>query len=301
MRKCLLMDKTDYILRSLTKISNKRWEHYVVTRIYHLLDDPDIEFVCQQCIRKDDGKIYLADLFFPQLSLYLEIDEGHHNSEQSKINDAKRRMDITEATGFLEKRIPASEITLETLNHHIDKFVELIRTRKNEMIKDDTFNKWDYENKYTAHPHFHAGKISVGPDAVFRYHKDALNCFGYNKGHHQSGGWSIPPHISEAIGLSGKCMVWFPKLYGNSDWGNELTDDGRKIIERNIKDNEGYTEKWDKRIVMAHSRDELNRTLYRFLGVFEAIPGCHSGNILEFRRVSTSVNVYPPATLFPHD
>ncbi|MBW6100161.1 hypothetical protein KZ774_08700 [Escherichia coli] len=69
-----------------------------------------------------------------------------------------------------------------------------------------------------------------------------------------------------------KCMVWFPKLYGNSDWGNELTDDGNKIIERNIKDDEGYTERWDKRIVMAHSRDELNRTLYRFLGVFEAIP-----------------------------
>ncbi len=41
------MDKTDYILRSLTKTSKKRWEHYAVTRIYHLLNDPDIEFVCQ--------------------------------------------------------------------------------------------------------------------------------------------------------------------------------------------------------------------------------------------------------------
>nr|WP_220721964.1 hypothetical protein [Citrobacter portucalensis] len=46
----------------------------------------------------------MEDLFSPQLELYLEIDEGHHNSEQSQIDDAKRRMDITEATGFLEKK-----------------------------------------------------------------------------------------------------------------------------------------------------------------------------------------------------
>lgn len=293
------MDKTDYILRSLTKTSKKRWEHYAVTRIYHLLNDPDIEFVCQQCVRKENGKIYLADLFFPQLELYLEIDEGHHNSEQSQIDDAKRRMDITEVTGFLEKRIPASEISLEIFDRYINEFIELIRNRKNRMIKDKKFKEWDYDNKYTARPHLKTGRISVGPDAVFRYHRDALNCFGYNKGHHQSGGWSIPSHISEAMGLSGKCMVWFPKLYGNSDWGNELTDDGNKIIERNIKDDEGYTERWDKRIVMAHSRDELNRTLYRFLGVFEAIPGHHTGNILEFHRVSTSVNVYPPNDAAP--
>ncbi|EEJ3997930.1 hypothetical protein AX380_004425, partial [Salmonella enterica subsp. enterica serovar Takoradi] len=116
------MDKTDYILRSLTKTSKKRWEHYAVTRIYHLLNDPDIEFVCQQCVRKENGKIYLADLFFPQLELYLEIDEGHHNSEQSQIDDAKRRMDITEVTGFLEKRIPASEISLEIFDRYINEF-----------------------------------------------------------------------------------------------------------------------------------------------------------------------------------
>lgn len=80
------MSKTDYILRSLSKITKKRWEHYVINRIFHKLDDPEIEFVCQQCIRKANSpdKIYLADLFFPQLALYLEIDEEHHDSDEAK-------------------------------------------------------------------------------------------------------------------------------------------------------------------------------------------------------------------------
>lgn len=80
------MSKTDYVLRALSKISHKRWEHYIINRIFHKLDDPQLEFVCQQCIRKEgeSGKIYLADLLFPQLKLYLEIDEAHHDSDDAK-------------------------------------------------------------------------------------------------------------------------------------------------------------------------------------------------------------------------
>lgn len=96
------MSKTDYILRALSKISHKRWEHYIINRVVHTLDDPDIEFVCQQCIRKEGhlGKIYLADLLFPQLNLYLEIDEAHHDSNDARKADAVRRLDIVEATGL---------------------------------------------------------------------------------------------------------------------------------------------------------------------------------------------------------
>ena len=286
------MGKTDYILRSLSKVSKKRWEHYAINRIYHLLNDSHIEFVCQQCIRKNDGKIYLADLFFPQLELYLEIDEGHHDSEQSKINDAIRRLDITEATGFQEARIPASGVTIDELDASIDSFIELIRQRKSELVANDRFQQWDYDSQYSAKRHLEAGSMSVGPHAIFRYHKDALSCFGYNKGHHQSGAWKLPANVSNAIGLSGKCMVWFPKLYEQREWNNALSKDGTIITEINKDPNHVYTEKWDYRIVMAHSRDELNRTLYRFLGIFKVIPEFSSGNQLRFQRIDTTVKTY---------
>jgi len=34
---------------------------------------------------------------------------------------------------------------------------------------------------WTAQPHLEAGFIAVSPHAKFRTHKDALNCFGYDK------------------------------------------------------------------------------------------------------------------------
>ncbi|WP_408015001.1 AbaSI family restriction endonuclease [Roseovarius gahaiensis] len=38
------MSKSDYILRSLSKLSSKRWEHYVINRLFHRLNDPEVEF-----------------------------------------------------------------------------------------------------------------------------------------------------------------------------------------------------------------------------------------------------------------
>ena len=71
--------KETYVTRNFQKISGKRWELYVITRVIHLLNDPDIEYVCQQYINPPKNKdYYLADLAFPSLKLYLEIDEGQH-------------------------------------------------------------------------------------------------------------------------------------------------------------------------------------------------------------------------------
>ena len=42
----------------IQKISGKRWELYVITRVIHLLNDPDIEYVCQQYINPPKNKDY---------------------------------------------------------------------------------------------------------------------------------------------------------------------------------------------------------------------------------------------------
>lgn len=292
-----LMGKTDYILRALSKISHKRWEHYIINRVIHTLDDPDIEFVCQQCIRKEDslGKIYLADLLFPQLSLYLEIDEAHHDSDDARKADAVRRLDIVEATGFQEERIPASNITLSEVNKLVDEFVRLVKNKKEDLEKQGLFFRWDYDERYSAKKHIHTGYMAVGPNSVFRYHRDALQCFGYRReGHHQSGGWTLPAEVVRSIGLTGRVMVWFPRLYEAGEWKNGLSEDGKQIIEESLNATRNYQETWDYRIVMAHSRDELNRTLYRFLGVFAIDSNQSSDEVKVFKRTHTQVNVYPP-------
>src|SRR6056300_443931 len=95
------ISKETYVTRNFQKISGKRWELYVITRVIHLLDDPNIEYVCQQYINPPKNKdYYLADLAFPSLKLYLEIDEGQHGNKSHQVADIKRDAEILEATDW---------------------------------------------------------------------------------------------------------------------------------------------------------------------------------------------------------
>ena len=287
-----MTSKTEYILQLLSKIHIKKWEHYVVNRIYHRLADPEIELICQQCIRKNVGGIYLVDLYFPGLGIYLEIDEGHHFNDETKIFDARRRLDITDATGLTEHRIPVINVTQESVNAMVDDFITVLRNKKENMMSKGEFSAWNYKERFTAKPHIEAGYINISPNSAFRTHQDALNCFGYHKGHSQRAAWRIPDEICDAIELPYNSSVWFPTLDNNALWDNSLSDDGLLIIEKKKEADDTRKNDWEHRIVMAKSKDEYNRTLYRFIGVFEVIPEYSIGNEHRFKRVSTMVKTF---------
>ena len=131
--------KDEYILRSFSKLINKKWELYVITRIIHLLNDPDIEFVCQQPIRSKDGKRFLTDLCLPGLKLYYEIDEKHHANEENSNADISREKEILDATGFEEMRIAVydenkNDRDLKDIDDEIDNFIDLIKQRKKDFF-----------------------------------------------------------------------------------------------------------------------------------------------------------------------
>lgn len=102
----------------------------------------------------------------------------------------------------------------------------------------------------------------------------------------------MPSEVASEIGLSGACMVWFPTLNNHPKWNNSLLEDGRLIEESNRIEKQRYDDKWDHRIVMARSCDELNRRLYRFVGVFR--PVRDDGKSRCFERVATSVKTFKP-------
>ena len=112
----MTITKDDYILRNFSKIKHKKWELYVITRIIHLLNDPDLEFSCQQLIRTPDNKRYLTDLCFPQLGLYCEIDELQHSSEKHSLSDDFRMREIIDVSNFIEKRIKIYDKDLNIWN-----------------------------------------------------------------------------------------------------------------------------------------------------------------------------------------
>jgi len=184
------ISKDDYILRAFSKIQHKKWELYVITRIIHLLDDPELEFVCQQLIKTPDHKRYLADLCFPELELYCEVDELQHSSEEHAIADENRMKEIIDASNFIEKRIQIYNENLKIkelkeINEEIDSLIQYIKDRKQEYIAGNNFNPWDYYNKYNPDVHIERGYIDTKDNVSFLYHRDALRCFGYDGGHFQ--------------------------------------------------------------------------------------------------------------------
>jgi len=79
-----LLNKDAYLLGNFSKIKHKKWELFVITRILHTLNDSNIEYVCQQYINVKGNRHYLADICFPSLKVYYEIDEGHMQQRNIK-------------------------------------------------------------------------------------------------------------------------------------------------------------------------------------------------------------------------
>ena len=267
-----MISKDEYLLRNFSKITHKKWELFVITRILHLLNDPDIEYVCQQYVNPSSSdKYYLTDLCFPSLKLYYEIDEGQHASKEHKIDDKIRQREILDATDWEQKRIrvhdnddPSKGRDLNEVILEIDEFVNYIKNRKKEF--ESKFGKkitWDYESKFNPQPHIDRGYIDVNDNVVFHYHKDAMKLFGYKGGHFMPGYWSVKGFNK---------AVWFPKLYDNTPWKNVLADDSSKIIQEkyiNGKISEYPLPSDEERIVFAHYKNVLGQTVYKFYGTFQ--------------------------------
>ena len=261
------ISKENYILNNLSKIKHKKWELYVISRIIHLLDDQEIEFSCQQYI-KTSNKWYMVDICFLNLELYLEIDEAQHNQETHKIDDKIRKNEIIDATNFSENRIEVftydgktlKDKKLEKLNKEIDQFIQILKSKKEDLIKKNKFIPWDFKNKYNPSLYIRKGYIDVSDNVGFLYKKDALKLFDYNGGHYQSALWRIKSIDKE---------VWFPKLYKNREWNNSLSDD-LKTIKMKMKNNTEISKKIldYKWIVFAHYKNVLGNFVYKFLGEF---------------------------------
>ena len=267
-----MISKDEYLLRNFSKITHKKWELFVITRILHLLNDSEIEYVCQQYVNpSNSNKYYLTDLCFPSLKLYYEIDEGQHATIEHKKDDKIRQREILDATDWEQKRIrvydnddPSKGRDLYEVISEIDEFVNYIKNRKKEF--ESKFGKkitWDYESKFSPQPHIDKGYIDVKDNVVFLYHKDAMKLFGYKGKHFQRAYWRIK---------GSNQAVWFPKLYDNIPWKNVLADDSSKIIQEkyiNGKISEYPLPSNEERIVFAHYKNVLGQTVYKFYGKFQ--------------------------------
>jgi|TARA_B100001971_G_C18144313_1_gene512177 very-short-patch-repair endonuclease len=287
------ISKETYVTRNFQKISNKRWELYVITRVIHLLDDPDIEYVCQQYINPPKNeKYYLADLAFPSLKLYLEIDEGQHGSKDHKTADIKRDAEILEATDWERERIAIFtyhqekkiDKKLEDLNKEIDQFIKLVKNKKEYLSQQGEKISWNYEEKFKPRRYIEKGEIKVNDNVALLYHRDVLRLFGYKKGHWQPATWEVKGFNE---------MVWFPKLYPNKDWINTF-DDLTGLICMQRKNNTLLpkpTSNGQNLIVFAHQKNLFGQTVYKFNGVYTADLEKSDRTKHYFKRIDVTLNL----------
>ena len=288
------MTKDEYLLRNFSKITHKKWELFVITRILHRLNDPDIEYVCQQYINpKNTKKAYLADICFPSLKLYYEIDEGQHASAHHIDNDKIRQREILEATDWQEHRIrvydkedPSKGRSINEVIEEVDQFICFLKKRKKDIEnKEDIKIRWNFEDRFNPEIYIKQDLINVAGNVVFLNHRDCLRLFGYMGGHYQRGWWSIK-EFNEA--------VWFPKLYPNNQWRNLLSDDRLTITQEQIIDGKKIRHSLpsnEVRIVFAHYKNVFGQTVYKFYGSFITDWENTDEYVQTFKRISDELDL----------
>lgn len=282
------MEKLEYIAKQISRARKKCFEHYVVTRIWHLLNDLSIKFTTQQYVKRPEG-IALTDMFFPQLKIHIEVDEGFHKNQIDW--DKLREADIINATGHEVIRIDVTN-DIGKVNRDIDLIVKRLLDIKNSITD---FKAWDFDAESKPETYIKKGFIELSDDCAFRTMVDAANCFGNN--YKPKGVWSGgAKHPKEHDKI-----IWFPKLYKNKAWNNSISDDEKVITEisaETFKINSHIDgvlgSKMFQRIVFARVKSPLGDIMYRFKGLYKLnIDKSNHKNGLIWERVSDKVITYP--------
>ena len=259
------MKRLEYISRSLSKIQHKKFELYVISRIIHKLDNPEIKYVFQQYATRDNntGKYALIDLYLPQLGIAIEVDESHHKEQYTE--DEIRQKEI-EQLDIQVERVQCYEKSLEEVNNEIEKIIELIKTKKNEL--GDNFKPWNGLNGYEYYSK--KGYFDINDSTELTSPTEICNCFGLENAAQRGATWLKKNEI----------LIWWPHENEETEyrWYNKLSDNGVEIVEQDNNPKDGEKDKFYldaikkdtniKRLVFYRKKNMLNDKLYRFVGVF---------------------------------
>ncbi len=270
------MDKRDYLVKTFSRTKRKDYENYILTAIWHKLDNVDLKPVSQQYVKRKNGKHALMDLYFPQLNIEIEVDEAYHQDNQKA--DKLRMDDIISAVNeesvedFLCLRIDATK-TIEQINDRINEVVSIIKNKASKVL----FKWLSYEEELDQVRQ--QKYLSIYDDASFKYIKDIANIvFDRNvKGLQQAffkakdNVWAWCPKLSINVDGDIKSMAggWINFLAEDWTYIDESHQDGKKVEGRKNT----YMEEMNsdrERAVFAKYKDNLGHNRYRFVGVFKS-------------------------------
>lgn len=266
--------KLDYITRILQKTSKKRIENYVISRIWHQLNNDELKIRHQQYVYRGDNKYALTDLYFPQLKYHIEVNEEFHYKNEHKLNvDKLREEDIIKSTKdhivrFIDCQ---NHKTLENIHCQINKIIEEINSLINEHKKVGTFKPWE-ENELTPNYWIHKGLIKVNDDVNLKTIDDIGLLFNVQI---KNRGFLKPGAVK--FNKNGYSEIWWPEKKVKNNWINEFHNEFETIIESHTeplkaKNHLDYFISKNpecSRIVFFKYKDELGFNFFKFVGCYK--------------------------------
>ena len=257
--------KLEYMERLFAKISKKKTESYVISRIWHQLNDDRVKFVVQQYIRRTQDKYALADLYLPQLNIFIEINEPYHKDENGVLReiDRIRNEEIRNVT-HSEPIVIDCDCDIREIHRQVTDVVKLIKQRISEL--GENFKPWDDANTLSVEYHRSKGYLKVEDNECLRTTEDVAAVFGAKAKHR---GFLR----ASGAGIGENIIVWWPNTEHRL-WHNELSEDGMFIYEYPKAEDKraAHLDQWKEstqtRVTFLRYKDDLGFCFYRFVGVF---------------------------------
>lgn len=289
-----MMDtKREYLVRTFSRTKRKDYENYILNRIWNRLDRLDLKPVTQQYVKRADGKYALLDLYFPQIHLGIECDEGHHKT--NGLNDEIRTLEIGKMFQAVKEneikieRVDATE-SIDTIHTKIEEIVQLI----NEMASNSKIVPWSEGVDYAALA-VKKGTLSIYDEYTFPTITEAMRCLGKNYKGQQRSYWKF----------NDQYMMWFPQLSFDTGkgtisnargWINVFNQDWTEIEERRMESDytpytlpEGIPR---ERITFMKIKDPVFKTnMYQFVGIFQW--DRIENNKVIFKRIAKEIDLTP--------
>ena len=232
------------------------------------MDDDRVKFVVQQYIRRTQDKYALADLYLPQLNIFIEINEPYHKDENGVLReiDRIRNEEILSVT-HSKPIVIDCDYDIQEIHRQVTDVVKLIRQRISEFGED--FKPWDDANTLSVEYHRNKGFLKVEDNECLRTTEDVAAVFGTKPKHRgflRASGAAIPNKKNE--------IVWWPNTEHRL-WHNELSEDGMFIYEYPKAEDKraAHLKQWlsapeETRVTFLRYKDDLGFCFYRFVGVF---------------------------------
>ena len=251
--------KLEYITRLFKKMNAKGIETYVISRLWHLLNNDEIKIVPQQYVRHASGQYSMTDIYFPQFDIHVEVNEpGHYRSEAKILNDGLRERNIIAASGHEVRTIDCMQ-DLQEMHRQVDSLVSEIKMALNIKLAANLFQPWQPDWEYKAVYYRQFGTLWANGQVALETIEQICELFGVEvpkRGFLRKGAVTYPAMENT--------IIWWPGAY-NANWENHISPDGCTITERAAEINIRGTHAAG---IMTHPTGE---SLFSGIGMFWAI------------------------------